>query len=97
MTGLLMTGLPATGLLAAAGAAPQAAVSPSPRTVPFVAERAVVSAPGYWTRPQVSVEIWRASAKSFAVRPPAEWVLRVSVTLFHAIATSGWWLALSAR
>ena len=34
-------------------------------------------------------EIWRARAKSLAVRPPAEWVLSVSVTLFHAIVTSG--------
>ena len=49
-------------------------------------------------RPQAqAAEIWRARAKSLAVRPPAEWVLRVSVTLFHEMATSGWWLALSAR
>ena len=32
---------------------------------------------------QERAEIWRARAKSLAVRPPAEWVLRVSVTLFH--------------
>ena len=36
-----------------------------------------------------SAEIWRARAKSAAVRPPAEWVLSVSVTLFQLIATSG--------
>jgi V8-like Glu-specific endopeptidase len=41
--------------------------------------------------------IWRARAKSAAVRPPAEWVDRVSVTAFHAIAMSGWWPARSAR
>ena len=46
---------------------------------------------------QARAEIWRARAKSFVVRPPAEWVLSVSVTLFHAIAMSGWWPALSAR
>ena len=28
--------------------------------------------------------------------PPAEWVDRVSVTLFHWIRMSGWWLAFSA-
>jgi len=39
--------------------------------------------------PQDRAEIWRARAKSLAVRPPAEWVLSVSVTLFHAIVTSG--------
>ena len=39
----------------------------------------------------------RARAKSFAVRPPAEWVLRVSVTLFQLMVTSGWWPAVSAR
>ena len=44
-----------------------------------------------------SAEIWRARAKSLAVRPPAEWVLRVSVTLFQLMVTSGWWLAVSAR
>ncbi len=48
-------------------------------------------------RRQDRAEIWRARAKSLAVRPPAEWVLRVSVTLFHWMVTSGWWLALSAR
>src|SRR5215471_6071439 len=47
--------------------------------------------------PQDRAEIWRARAKSFAVRPPAEWVLRVSVTLFQLMVTSGWWLAVSAR
>ena len=46
---------------------------------------------------QDRAEIWRARAKSLAVRPPAEWVLSVSVTLFHAMVMSGWWLALSAR
>jgi len=40
-------------------------------------------------RGQDRAEIWRASAKSLAVSPPAEWVLRVSVTLFHEMATSG--------
>jgi hypothetical protein len=34
-------------------------------------------------------EIWRARAKSLAVSPPAEWVLRVSVTLFHWMVMSG--------
>jgi hypothetical protein len=46
---------------------------------------------------QDRAEIWRARAKSLAVRPPAEWVLSVSVTWFQEIATSGWWLAVSAR
>jgi V8-like Glu-specific endopeptidase len=31
-----------------------------------------------------------AKEKSAAVRPPAEWVDRVSVTAFHAMAISGW-------
>jgi V8-like Glu-specific endopeptidase len=38
---------------------------------------------------QLSSLIWRASAKSFSVSPPAECVIRVSVTAFHAIRTSG--------
>ena len=50
-----------------------------------------------WGGPQDRAEIWRARAKSFAVRPPAEWVLRVSVTLFQLMVMSGWWLAVSAR
>src|SRR4051794_37452434 len=37
-----------------------------------------------------------ASSKSFSVRPPSEWVDRVSSTLFHEIATSGWWFISSA-
>jgi len=41
--------------------------------------------------------ICRASAKSAPVRPPAECVDNVKVTLFHWISTSGWWLACSAR
>jgi hypothetical protein len=52
--------------------------------------RAVVAAGPLGEGRQVRAEIWRARAKSLAVRPPAEWVLRVSVTLFHAIAMSGW-------
>ena len=39
----------------------------------------------------------RARAKSAPVRPPAECVDKVNVTLFHWISTSGWWLACSAR
>src|SRR5579862_3958740 len=39
---------------------------------------------------QVRAEIWWARAMSLAVRPPAEWVLRVSVTLFHSMVMSGW-------
>jgi V8-like Glu-specific endopeptidase len=35
-------------------------------------------------------EISRASAKSLLVRPPAEWVERAKVTLFHEMAMSGW-------
>src|ERR1700734_143297 len=46
---------------------------------------------------QDSALIWRASAKSAPVRPPAECVDNVKVTLFHWISTSGWWLACSAR
>src|SRR3954453_17468124 len=37
-----------------------------------------------------------ASSKSLWVRPPSEWVDSVSVTLFHAIAMSGWWFISSA-
>src|SRR4051794_31287510 len=37
-----------------------------------------------------------ASSKSFSVSPPSEWVERVSVTLFQAIAMSGWWFISSA-
>src|SRR3954447_7849785 len=37
-----------------------------------------------------------ASSKSFSVRPPSEWLERVSVTLFQAIAMSGWWFISSA-
>src|SRR3954454_9941530 len=37
-----------------------------------------------------------ASSKSFSVRPPSEWVERVSVTLFQEIAMSGWWFISSA-
>src|SRR3954471_4660341 len=37
-----------------------------------------------------------ASSKSLSVRPPSEWVDRVSSTLFHEIATSGWWFISSA-
>jgi hypothetical protein len=36
------------------GTAPQAAFSPSARTVPLVTERAVVSVPGYWTRERMA-------------------------------------------
>jgi hypothetical protein len=41
-------------------------------------------------RAQVSALILPASWKSAAVRPPAEWVDRVSVTRFHWIVMSGW-------
>src|SRR4051812_48973816 len=37
-----------------------------------------------------------ASSKSLWVRPPSEWVDSVSVTLFQAIAMSGWWFISSA-
>src|SRR3954467_5490409 len=37
-----------------------------------------------------------ASSESFSVRPPSEWVESVSVTLFQAIAMSGWWFISSA-
>src|SRR3954451_19004267 len=37
-----------------------------------------------------------ASSKSFCVRPPSEWVERVSVTLFQEIAMSGGWFISSA-
>src|SRR3954452_3483325 len=37
-----------------------------------------------------------ASSKSFSVRPPSEWLESVSVTLFQAIAMSGWWFISSA-
>src|SRR3954469_24297895 len=37
-----------------------------------------------------------ASSKSLSVRPPSEWVERVSSTLFHEIAMSGWWFISSA-
>src|SRR6266700_3437724 len=47
--------------------------------------------------PQGSALIWLARAKSAAVRPPAEWVDSVSVTVFHEIAMSGWWFAAWAR
>ncbi len=38
---------------------------------------------------QASSLTWRASAKSLLVSPPSEWVLRMSVTLFHAMTMSG--------
>ena len=38
----------------------------------------------------------RAIEKSFDVRPPSEWVLRVRVTLFQRMSMSGWWSLLSA-
>src|SRR5215469_5286070 len=70
----------------------------------FPAERAwLIAVPGCTAvhqdkaLPQDRAEIWRARAKSFSVRPPAEWVLRVSVTLFQLMVMSGWWLAVSAR
>ena len=57
-----------------------------------------LAVPGrYGPRDQERAEIWRARAKSLTVRPPAEWVLSTSVTLFHAMVMSGWWLAVSAR
>jgi V8-like Glu-specific endopeptidase len=46
---------------------------------------------------QASADISRARAKSLPVRPPAECVDRVSVTLSQEIAASGWWPARSAR
>jgi hypothetical protein len=52
--------------------------------------RRLTLASGPWGAPgQDRAEIWRASAKSFVVRPPALCVLSVSVTLFHEIAMSG--------
>jgi hypothetical protein len=41
-------------------------------------------------RPQPSALIFAARSKSAAVRPPAECVDNVSVTLFHSIRMSGW-------
>ncbi len=38
---------------------------------------------------QLSSLIWRASAKSFSVSPPAECVTRDSVTAFQAMRMSG--------
>lgn len=46
---------------------------------------------------QSSWPIRRARSKSLPVRPPAECVERVSVTLFHWTVRSGWWFADSAR
>src|SRR3954453_5761048 len=37
-----------------------------------------------------------ASSKSLSVRPPSEWVVTVTVTLFQEIARSGWWFISSA-
>ena len=38
-----------------------------------------------------------ARAKSFSVSPPAEWVVRRSVTVSQRMSMSGWWSAASAR
>ena len=46
---------------------------------------------------QESPLIRSASAKSLTVRPPAECVDKVSVTLFQLMPMSGWWFAASAR
>src|SRR5678816_3031182 len=41
-------------------------------------------------QPFASRSIFRAMSKSFAVNPPAEWVLRDIVTLFQRMSMSGW-------
>src|SRR5580693_5592595 len=49
-----------------------------------------------WTLAQFRALIFPARSKSAPVRPPAECVDSVNVTLFHWIRMSGWWLACSA-
>src|SRR5262245_19484998 len=46
---------------------------------------------------QAMASISAAREKSLSVRPPASWVVSMSVTLGQVSRTSGWWLAISAR
>jgi V8-like Glu-specific endopeptidase len=51
---LVVLGVAGAGLGAGAGTAPRAGVAPSPRPALMTAERAVASAPGYWTRARMA-------------------------------------------
>src|SRR5262249_30681100 len=55
------------------------------------------SAPPAAGRHSATASIWRASAESLSVMPPALWVDSLTVTRPHVTERSGWWYAASAQ